>query len=147
MYLPAGQRWVENFTQVLAGIAAAIIRAVGGHATATGGMLAAPGGAFAIRIAIGCDGTNVMVLLWSAIAAWPASILHKAKGLVLAAVAVQLANMGRIILLFYCGQWNQTWFEWMHLYVAEILIMLLGLTVFAAWIRRTPPAAAPDPAR
>ena len=49
---------------------------------------------------------------------------------------------------FYLGQWNETAFEWAHLYIWQALIMLDVFVVFLFWVRwlsrrRTPAVAAP----
>jgi exosortase/archaeosortase family protein len=48
---------------------------------------------------------------------------------------VQALNIVRIISLFYLGQWNYTVFEWFHLYLWPVLIMLDVLVVFAIYLQ------------
>ena len=48
---------------------------------------------------------------------------------------VQALNVVRIISLFYLGQWNYTVFEWFHLYLWPVLIMLDVLVVFAIYLQ------------
>ena len=124
-----------------------IIHMAGGHVRVSDYTLTAPDD-FAIQVVYGCNGINVVVLLWSAVLAWPLGRwTDKLKGMILGALIIQLANTLRIISLFYLGQWNPVWFEWMHLYVWEIVIMLAGLAVFGWWIRQTAASASPDPAK
>ena len=55
-------------------------------------------------------------------------------------------NIVRIISLFYLGQWNYTVFEWFHLYLWPMLIMLDVLAVFAIylqWLGKQHPEATP----
>ena len=55
----------------------------------------------------------------------------------------------RIISLFYLGQWNYTVFEWFHLYLWPVLIMLDVLIVFAIylqWLGKQSPEAEMDAA-
>jgi len=42
------------------------------------------------------------------------------------------------LLLFYLLQWNPVWFEWVHLYFWQALIMLDGLIVYLFWVRMLP---------
>ena len=67
----------------------------------------------------------------------------KLKGILVGALVIQSANILRLIALFYLGQWNATWFEWVHVYVGEIVIMILGLAFFGLWIRQKPALAKP----
>ena len=50
-------------------------------------------------------------------------------------VAVQAANLLRVISLYYLGQWNMEAFEFAHLYLWQALIMLDVLVVWLLWIR------------
>jgi exosortase H (IPTLxxWG-CTERM-specific) len=139
---------VDYLTRGIAGMCAKIILLAGGHIQVTGQTLRAPDTGFSMMVVYGCNGINVVVLLWSAVLAWPTGRwTDKLKGMLLGALVIQSANTLRIISLFYLGQWNRAWFEWMHLYVWEIVIMLVGLAAFGVWIRRTPASAVADPAK
>lgn len=140
---------IAYLTGSITSLSAAIIHLAGGHAQVTEHTaLRAPDSGFSMAIVYGCNGINVVVLLWSAVLAWPdGRWTDKLKGMLLGALVIQSANILRIITLFYLGQWNMVWFQWMHLYVWEILIMLLGLAVFAVWLRRTPASVVPDRAK
>ena len=70
-----------------------------------------------------------MVLI--GVVAFPASVKHKIIAIVAGFFFVQTLNIVRIISLFYLGQWNYTVFEWFHLYLWPVLIMLDVLVVFA----------------
>jgi exosortase H (IPTLxxWG-CTERM-specific) len=113
----------------------------------SGDTLLAPDSGFSMKIMPGCDGMNVIMLLSAALLAWPGAWKVKFKGIVFGALIVESANILRLITLFYLGQWNATWFEWMHVYVGEIVIMILGLGFFAFWIHQTPVPATADPAK
>jgi exosortase H (IPTLxxWG-CTERM-specific) len=128
---------VAGFTTGLAAFSAAVIHLGSGHVQTAGDIMSAPNSAFSMQISNGCNGLNVVILLWSALLAWPAPLIGKLKGMLAGLLIVETANVARIIALFYFGQWSATWFEWMHVYIGEILIMILGLAVFAGWIRQT----------
>ncbi|HYW46292.1 MAG TPA: exosortase H [Bryobacteraceae bacterium] len=147
MFVPPIELLIRDLTYAITAMCGAIIQLAGGRVGVAGNVMAGPRAGFTMKVMDGCNGVEVVVLLWSAMLAWPAGRVAKIKGMVLGALIVQAANTLRIISLFYLGQWNQDWFEWMHLYVWEILIMILGLAVFAVWIRRTPAIAAHGPAR
>ena len=57
--------------------------------------------------------------------------------------AIQLLNLVRIISLFYLGQWNQTAFDWFHLYLWQALIILDALVVWLIWLRTLPGSKPP----
>ena len=128
---------IAAFTHALVEISAAAIRILGGSAAAGQVTLENPANGFAIQVLDGCNGNNVMVLLWAAILAYPASWLDKGKGLAIGTALLQGINLVRIVTLFYLGQYDRRWFEFAHLYVWESLFVLFTLTIFWMWVRRT----------
>ena len=81
------------------------------------------------------------------IVAFPASLQPKVIAILAGFVFVQALNIVRIISLFYLGQWNYTVFEWFHLYLWPVLIMLDVLVVFAVylqWLGKRRPEAEPS---
>jgi exosortase H (IPTLxxWG-CTERM-specific) len=132
--------WIDAFTRSIAAVSGLVIRMGGGRVNVLNQTLTAPATGFSLAVMYGCNGINVMIMLWSAQLAWPSNNwIKKLKGMLLGALAIQAANILRIVSLFYLGQWSQTWFEWMHLYVWEIL--MVGLGVFTLSIRQTPAPA------
>ncbi len=128
---------VTAFTRGLVEISALSIRILGGTAAAHQVTLQNPVNGFAVEVLDGCNGNNVMVLLWAAILAYPASWRNKAKGLAAGTAILQGVNLVRIITLFYLGQHERQWFEFAHLYVWESLFVLFTLTIFWVWVRRS----------
>ncbi len=113
-----------------------MIRLFGGNAAAQQVILRNPSNGFAMEVLDGCNGDDVVVLLWAAILAYPASWLQKGKGLLAGTATIYVINFLRIISLFYLGQYNTQWFEFAHLYVWESVFVLLTLTIFWMWVRR-----------
>ena len=58
---------------------------------------------------------------------------------------MQALNIVRVISLFYIGQWSPGAFEWAHLYLWQVLIMLDALIVWLIWIQTLPPSPLPQP--
>jgi exosortase H (IPTLxxWG-CTERM-specific) len=127
---------ITGFTRGLVEISAIVIRLFGGSATAHQVVLQSPSNGFAMEVIDGCNGDDVVVLLWAAILAYPASWKQKGKGLLAGTAAIYVINFLRIISLFYLGQYNRQWFEFAHLYVWESVFVLLTLTIFWIWVRR-----------
>jgi exosortase H (IPTLxxWG-CTERM-specific) len=124
---------VGRFSRALVETSGMLIGAAGGKALVEGTVLRAPSSGFAIEMKDGCNGVNVMILLWSAVLAFPASRAWKVKGLLAGSAAIQGVNFIRFISLFYLGQYNMNWFEFAHAYLWESLIMLDALVVFWLW--------------
>ena len=127
---------VTAFTRGLVEVSAMVIRLFGGHAAAQQVILRNPSNGFAMEVLDGCNGDDVVVLLWAAILAYPASWLQKGKGLLAGTATIYVSNFLRIVSLFYLGQYDRQWFEFAHLYVWESVFVLLTLTIFWMWVRR-----------
>ena len=139
--------FVDGFTVMLAKISAEVIHAGGGACLRTGAVLAKPDYTFAMEIRDGCNGINVVILLWAAILAYPAPWLLRAAGLLFALTGIQAANLARVISLYYIGQYSASLFDFPHHYLWETLIILDGIVVFGIWsklvMRRKVNAEAP----
>jgi exosortase H (IPTLxxWG-CTERM-specific) len=136
---PWVQAWfVIPWTNALAAISTWIVTLFDGNVVATGKVMRSGTNGFAVSIEAGCNGVEATLVLLAAMLAFPAPWKHKAVGLVIGVVAVQLLNILRVISLFYLGQWNYDVFEWAHLYVWQALIMLDVLVVWLIWVRRVP---------
>jgi exosortase H (IPTLxxWG-CTERM-specific) len=135
VFTPALKPAVAVYSRGLVSVSAHLLRVCGGRAAAEGPVLRNPLSGFAIEMKDGCNAVNVTILLWAAIAAFPAAWSKKATGLLLGTAAIQAINFVRFISLYYLGQYNMAWFEFAHGYLWESLIMLDALVVFALWVQ------------
>lgn len=94
-----------------------------------------------IEIVAGCNGVEAVLILVSAVLAFPAPMKNKLMGIGLGFLAIQTLNLVRIISLYYLHEWNQVWFEWFHLYLWQALIVLDALVFWLIWLRWLPRAA------
>jgi exosortase H (IPTLxxWG-CTERM-specific) len=150
---PVDRHVIGPFTSAIAAVSTWLIGVFDADAVATGNVIRSTTTGFAIAIERGCTGVEAVIILISAMLAFPSPWKHKLVGIAIGFVAIQALNLVRIISLFYLGQWNMQWFEWFHLYLWQALIVLDALVVFLVWLRWLPhadePAAesAPVPAR
>lgn len=133
----------EPFTFVLARISAFLIKLWDKGVSSEGVEIWNSARDFGVGIAPGCDGIEAVIILVSAIVAFPSPWKHKLVGIVLGFLAIQSLNIVRIISLFYMGQWNQTLFDWFHLYLWQALIVLDALAVWLIWLRYLPRSSRP----
>lgn len=98
-----------------------------------------------IEIVAGCNGVEAVLILVSAVLAFPAPWKHKLIGIGIGFLAIQALNLVRIVCLYYLHEWNPLWFEWFHLYLWPALIILDALLFWLIWLRflPQPPAARP----
>ncbi len=134
LFIPPVEFAVLKFSRALVDFSGSVISLFGGHARVEGTVLRSPSNGFAIEMKNGCNGINATVLLCSAVLAFPASWLQKAKGLFIGIFAIQSVNVVRFISLFYLGQYNLAWFDFAHNYLWESLIMLDALVMFGLWV-------------
>ena len=141
--IPAGQTYVViPFTTAIAKVSAGLLGLFDDQVLARGKVIWDQDSGFAVSIEAGCNGIEAGIVLIAAMLAFPSPWRYKVLGIALGLLTIQGLNLVRIISLFYLGQWNQTAFEWGHLYVWQALIMLDVLVVFLLWLRWLPSQAA-----
>jgi len=135
MLKPVQEAVIQPFTGILATISTALILPFDDSVIAQGRILRDATTGFAVSIEAGCNGVEAAIVLIAGIVAFPATIQNKVIAIVAGFFFVQALNIVRIISLFYLGQWNYTVFEWFHLYLWPVLIMLDVLIVFAIYLQ------------
>ncbi|MCV6615344.1 MAG: exosortase H [Cellvibrionaceae bacterium] len=135
MLNPVQQNVILPFTAFIAKICAAIVTPFDASVLAYGKILQSSINGFAVSIEPGCNGVEATIMLVAAAVAFPSTIKQKFAVVVFGFIAIQIANILRIISLFYLGQWNMEIFEWAHLYLWPVLIMVDVLAVFLIWLR------------
>jgi exosortase H (IPTLxxWG-CTERM-specific) len=126
---------VEPFTSFIATVTAWIIVPFDDSVIAYGRVIKDSVSGLSISIESGCNGVEATIVLIAAVIAFRASWRQRLVAIVLGFLAIQVANLARIISLFYLMQWNQDVFNWIHLYLWPILIMLDVLFVFMVFVR------------
>jgi len=140
---PAEKYVIIPFTSLIADISVWLVKVFDENVIAMGNVIRDKATGFGVRIERGCNGLEAVIILFSAIFAFPAPFKNKLIGFVIGFFAIQLLNLVRIISLFYLGQWNYTAFEWFHLYLWQALIILDALVVWLIWLRTLPGARPP----
>ncbi len=129
---------VLPFTGAIADLSAWLIRSFDTSVIAYANIIQDLDNGFAVSIEAGCNGVEAAIVLFAAMLAFPSPWRYRLLGMGIGFLTVQTLNIGRIITLFYLGQWSQTLFEWAHLYIWQALIMLDVLLVFLVWLRVMP---------
>lgn len=135
---PVQTHLITPFTSLIADISATLIRMFDDNVTSYGKIIQSTQTGFAVSIEPGCNGVEAIIVLSSAVIAFPAQIKHKLYAITAGFIAIQTFNLIRIISLFYIGQWDLSIFEWAHLYVWPVVIMLDVLIIFLIWLRLLP---------
>jgi len=133
---PVRAHVIGPFTEGITHVSGWIIQIFGGQVQMRGNILSIPG--FAVQVLDMCNGVEATIILWAAMLAFPAPWSYKAKGLLIGTSSVHLLNIIRIISLLYLGAYQREWFDFVHWYVWDALIMLDIVVVFLAWVRLMP---------
>ena len=106
---------------------------------ACGDTLISPRGS--VVIGRGCDATGAMLLVIAGLGAFPMPLYRKAAGMLIALAVLYLANIIRIICLFYVYLSRPELFHVVHVYGSQVFIIAIGWLFFLSWIStcRFPP--------
>lgn len=81
----------------------------------------------------GCEGTESLLLLIAAIAAFSAPWRAKLAGILAGAAVIYVLNQARIVTLYHALRHDRAWFEALHGFVAPTLIVLIAALFFLWW--------------
>ncbi|MDP5065349.1 MAG: exosortase H [Haliea sp.] len=135
MLAPVQAAVVQPFTASLATLSAALITPFDSDVIAYGRVIKHNINGFAVSIESGCNGVEAAIVLVAGVLAYPAPWRYRAVAIVAGFFTIQVLNIARIISLFYLGQWNLDIFNWTHLYLWPVFIMLDVLIVFILYLR------------
>ncbi|MCA8891471.1 MAG: exosortase H [Hyphomonas sp.] len=142
--------WVDDylvtpFTELLVRICAVLISIFGGEVQTNGTVLSFRRGGVGVSVENGCNAVEVCMLLAAAVLAWPSPIKQKLFGLLACVGLVQTVNLFRIISLLFILRSAPSVFEFFHLYVWEVMILLEAVVIFFVWVGRGQPPAPSEP--
>ncbi len=100
---------------------------------ASGSRIVAAGGG--INVLNGCEGTEVLFLLFAALAAAPISLRARLLGAVLGTGWVFALNQCRLVLLFFSYRNDRVLFDQLHGVVAPLILVAMVL-LFFQWLIR-----------
>lgn len=135
MFNPVQQAVVHPWTGLLARMSATIMTLFDADVISHDRVLQSQSTGFGVSIEAGCNGVEAAIILVSGMLAFPANWKLKLGGIAIGILAVQAANILRVITLYYLGKWSISAFEFAHLYLWQALIMLDALIVWLVWIR------------
>jgi len=91
-------------------------------------------GNFKLQIARGCEGMEGIIILVAAILAFPAGIRSKIFGLLGGVFVLYILNLFRIAGLYYILRYKPVWFDLMHIYVGQTMIIFMAFIYFIGWL-------------
>lgn len=110
-----------------------VLQALGESTRLSGSVVSAPDRGHAYQVVYACTAIPSTVLLVSAILAFPASWRRKIAGVLLGAAILYVANLGRLVMLFYCYLYQRSIYDRLHLTVWQALFVVLAVVLFFVW--------------
>lgn len=88
-----------------------------------------------LNVLKGCEGTETLLLLYSALVALGRTLKTTAWRLLMATVLVFVLNQVRIVSLFFVAAYHKPYFELVHGFVAPLLMVAIVAAFFLYWNR------------
>ncbi len=131
---PVNDSLVNPYTTFVAHEAKVVLNLFGESATVHGQILSSS--RFSVAIYNGCNGLEAILIFASGVLAFPASLKKKLIGLLLGFLAIQLANIVRVVSLFYVGIFKPAWFSAAHIFIWQSIIIVLSVVLWLIWVNR-----------
>jgi exosortase H (IPTLxxWG-CTERM-specific) len=130
---------VEPFTRGIAWLTYKVMRAFGIPASLDGVVVSVPN--FAVLIRNNCNAAYEMGLYTAATLAYPAPALRRTTGILIAVTVLYVVNLIRVLSLLYLGYVLPGFFEAAHVYVWQVLFLVVVAALWLGWIGRVRPVA------
>jgi exosortase H (IPTLxxWG-CTERM-specific) len=120
------------YTQAIVAITARILSALGIASTCRGSII----DLFSISLDVkfGCNGLEAVMIYSVAVIAFPANWKKKLIGIAAGFVVIQIVNILRIVGLAYSGVHARNLFEYIHIYIAQGMMIAISLGVFFIYL-------------
>jgi exosortase/archaeosortase family protein len=101
-------------------------------ATFQGSIIQLPSVALDVRF--GCNGLEAVMIYSIAVIAFPALWRHKLLGIIAGFLVIQVINILRIACLAYSAVYLKNLFEYIHIYIAQGMMIAVSLGVFFIYL-------------
>jgi exosortase/archaeosortase family protein len=130
---------VQPFTRGIAWVTYILMRAVNTPVTLDGVDVRVPN--FGVSIQNNCNAIYEMGLFVAAALAYPASARRRIAGIAFAVVVLYVVNLIRVLSLVYTGYLMPGFFEAAHVYVWQVLFLVVLGALWLGWISWIRPVA------
>jgi exosortase H (IPTLxxWG-CTERM-specific) len=87
-----------------------------------------------LDVKFGCNGLEAFLIYTVAVLAFPARTAKKVVGIVAGFLILQVLNVVRIAALGLSGIYLKDYFHYIHIYVAQGIMIVLALVIFLLWL-------------
>ena len=88
-----------------------------------------------MEVGWGCEATDGMITLGAGVLALQMSVLKKIIGFLLGSFVIYVANLCRIVSLYFIHKYGPQFFDFFHIYVGQIFLMIIAISFFILWAR------------
>jgi len=120
------------YNQLIVNAASTILTAVGLPCTHQGFILMLPG--LSLEVKFGCNGLEAVLIYSIAVLSYPTRWQKKLVGIIAGFIIIQVANFLRIIFLAYAAMHLRHIFDYIHVYIAQGVMIALALGVFFLYL-------------
>ena len=120
------------FTQFVVIVASNILCFVHDQCVAHGSVITLP--TLSLDVGAACSGLDAVIMYAVGVLAYPARWQKKVIGVAAGFLIIQTANMLRIVLLSYIGIYMKGIFEFIHIYIAQGIMIALALGIFFVYL-------------
>lgn len=87
-----------------------------------------------LDVKFGCNGLEAFFIYAAGVLSFPTTLNKKLKGLALGLLIIQVMNIVRIAGLCLSSIYLKQYFDYIHIYIAQGIMIALALIVFLLWI-------------
>jgi exosortase H (IPTLxxWG-CTERM-specific) len=120
------------YTNMIVYFSALLIKPFGIVQGVEGSIISLKG--LALDVRFGCNGLEAFLIYTVAILAFPATIARKIIGIVGGFLVLQVLNVLRIAGLGLSGIYLKEYFHYIHIYVAQGMMIAVALVLFLVWL-------------
>ena len=120
------------YTKAIIFITAKILDIMGILCTCQGSVITISG--ISLDVKFGCNGLEAVMIYTVGIISFPATWKKKLLGIVAGFIVIQIINIIRIVTLAYSCIYFKTLFEYIHIYIAQGMMIAVALGIYLLWI-------------
>lgn len=120
------------YTQGVVFVTSKVLNLTGLQCTYNGSIISLP--AISLDVKFGCNGLEAVMIYSVAVIAFPAGWKKRAFGILAGFAVLQVINIIRITALAYTGIYFKNLFEYIHIYVAQGLMIAASLGIFFLYL-------------
>ena len=120
------------YTKAIIFITAKILEIMGILCTCQGSVITISG--ISLDVKFGCNGLEAVMIYTVGIISFPATWEKKLLGIVADFIVIQIINIIRIVALAYSCIYFKTFFEYIHIYIAQGMMIAVALGIYLLWI-------------